>query len=62
MFSSLDHLMKQEKNDIYEIETKATGPEGSLPLNKNLLLNSPSGDLFGLSKTSGWAGSLTHYY
>jgi putative YjhG/YagF family dehydratase len=38
---------------IYEIKTKASGPSGSLPFTNDLLLNSPSGDLFGLTQNAG---------
>jgi len=38
---------------IYEIETAAAGPAGSLPLTDTLLRTSPSGDLFGLSQNVG---------
>jgi putative YjhG/YagF family dehydratase len=42
--------------DLYEIQTKAPGPAGSLPLTKEFLLNQPSGNLFGLSQNTamGW--------
>src|SRR6266581_1678278 len=39
--------------EIYRIETRSAGPAGSLPLTEDLLLNSPSGDLFGLSQNAG---------
>jgi putative YjhG/YagF family dehydratase len=39
--------------EIYRIQTHASGPAGSLPLTEELLLNSPSGDLFGLSQNAG---------
>src|SRR5205809_3937238 len=39
--------------DIYAIQTKATGPSGSLPLTEEMLLNRPSGDLFGLTQNAG---------
>lgn len=38
---------------IYEIYTSAPGPEGALPLDPELLLNAPSGDLFALSQNVG---------
>ena len=43
--------------DIYDIQTHAAGPEGSLPLTAEMLLNKPSGDIFGLSHNTamGWA-------
>src|SRR6202161_1299847 len=39
--------------DIYEVQTRARGPEGQLPLTEEMLRNSPSGDLFGLSQNVG---------
>ncbi len=43
--------------DIYDIQTHAAGPEGSLPLTEEMLLTRPSGDIFGLSHNTamGWA-------
>src|SRR6516162_2086478 len=39
--------------DIYRIQTKARGPAGSLPITGEMLLQSPSGDLFGLTQNAG---------
>jgi putative YjhG/YagF family dehydratase len=39
--------------DIYRIQTKAAGPSGSLPLTEEMLLNSPSGDVFGMTQNVG---------
>src|SRR6185436_16643242 len=39
--------------DIYEIRTKAAGPAGRLPLTAEMLLERPSGDLFGLTQNAG---------
>jgi putative YjhG/YagF family dehydratase len=38
---------------IYDVQTKARGPAGSLPLTEELLRNSPSGDLFGWTQDVG---------
>ncbi|MCL4857802.1 MAG: YjhG/YagF family D-xylonate dehydratase [Caldilineaceae bacterium] len=38
---------------IYAIQTNAAGPSGALPLDHELLLNAPSGDIFGLSQNAG---------
>ena len=42
---------------IYDIRTRARGPEGALPLSAAMLRERPSGDLFGLSQNAGmgWA-------
>ncbi|MEM7537444.1 MAG: YjhG/YagF family D-xylonate dehydratase [Chloroflexota bacterium] len=42
---------------IYEIQTNAAGPEGSLPLDPDFLRNAPSGDLFALSQNVGMGWS-----
>jgi xylonate dehydratase len=39
--------------DIYDIRTKAPGPEGRLPLTEEMLLTRPSGDVFGLTQNAG---------
>ena len=38
---------------IYQIQTRAPGPAGQLPLTEEMLRNRPSGDLFGLSQNVG---------
>ncbi len=42
--------------DIYRIATQASGPPGSLPITEEMLLHSPSGDLFGMTQNAGMAG------
>jgi putative YjhG/YagF family dehydratase len=39
--------------DIYEVQTKAEGPGGELPLTPEMLLHRPSGDIFALSQNAG---------
>jgi len=39
--------------EIFEVKTNAPGAAGSLPLTPELLRDSPSGDLFGLSQNAG---------
>src|SRR5688572_18489343 len=39
--------------DIYQIRTQASGPAGSLPITEELLLHSPSGDIFGMTQNAG---------
>ena len=47
---------------IYDVVSKAAGPQGSLPLTDELLLSAPSGDLFGLSQNvgMGWEAALAN--
>lgn len=39
--------------DIFDVATRAIGPNGQLPLTEEMLLHRPSGDLFGLSQNAG---------
>jgi putative YjhG/YagF family dehydratase len=39
--------------EIYQVRTSAPGPIGTLPLTAQLLRDSPSGDIFGLSQNAG---------
>ncbi|HUJ44137.1 MAG TPA: YjhG/YagF family D-xylonate dehydratase [Opitutaceae bacterium] len=43
--------------DIYQVQTHAPGSEGRLPLTEEQLLNSPSGDLFGMTQNVGMGWS-----
>ena len=38
---------------IYDVQTSAAGPAGSLPLTEELLRDAPSGDLFGWTQDAG---------
>ena len=48
-----DDLATILENDssLYDLRTHAAGPAGKLPLTEELLLHSPSGDVFGLSES-----------
>lgn len=52
-------LFEPALSGIYEVRTKAPGPEGTLPLTEEMLLNRPSGDIFGMSLNvgMGWKAS-----
>lgn len=39
--------------EIFNLATKAKGPAGRLPLTPDMLLNQPSGDVFGLTQNAG---------
>ncbi|MBI1297203.1 YjhG/YagF family D-xylonate dehydratase [bacterium] len=45
---------------LYDVTTHATGPIGMLPLDEDFLLNSPSGDIFGLSQNAGMGWTPRH--
>jgi xylonate dehydratase len=48
---------ESDSTEIYKIRTRAEGPVGTLPITEEMLLKSPSGDLFGLTQNAGmgWA-------
>lgn len=43
----------EENQDIYHVRTHAAGPKGELPLTPAMLINRPSGDLFGMTMNAG---------
>ena len=51
--SSANDPFEATSEATYEVETKASGPAGSLPLTEDFLRDSPSGDVFGLSQNAG---------
>jgi putative YjhG/YagF family dehydratase len=53
MTDQLDDLLDVRDPDVFRVQTRATGPAGRLPLTDELLLNSPSGDLFGMTQSAG---------
>src|SRR5476651_1584661 len=55
--SSNEDLSESFPPEIYHVQSKAAGPAGSLPLTEEMLLKSPSGDLFGLTQNVGMGWS-----
>jgi hypothetical protein len=53
MTHALDELLDTADSSLFEVATRAAGPSGSLPLTDEMLLNSPSGDLFGMTQSAG---------
>lgn len=53
MSSSLDQLLDSSDATLWEVVTNGPGPDGALPLTEEMLLNAPSGDLFGLTQNAG---------
>lgn len=42
-----------QRSDLFTVKTHGEGPEGQLPLTPEMLLESPSGDLFGMTQAAG---------
>lgn len=59
--SQSDGILSGDAPEIYDVQTKASGPTGALPLTEELLRDHPSGDIFGLSQNAGmgWEASET---
>ena len=51
--SARNDIFDSAAPDIYQIQTQAHGPAGSLPITDQLLRHSPSGDIFGLTQNAG---------
>jgi putative YjhG/YagF family dehydratase len=50
---TLEDILDSKDDSIYDITTDAKGPQGKLPLTENLLVDAPSGDIFGMSQNVG---------
>src|SRR5579862_774158 len=48
-----DAILDSASSAIFDLRTNSPGPQGSLPLTPEMLLESPSGDIFGLSQNAG---------
>ena len=46
-------VLESDDPRLYNVSTSAAGPQGSLPLDDEMLRHWPSGDLFGLSQNAG---------
>ncbi len=55
--TSLLSVLETSDRDLFEIATRAEGPRGQLPLTPEMLLELPSGNLFGLSQNVGMGWS-----
>ena len=49
----LENILDSKDDGIYDIITNTPGPQGQLPLTENLLVDAPSGDIFGMSQNAG---------
>jgi putative YjhG/YagF family dehydratase len=52
-----DEAFEPAPPEIYRVQSHARGPEGKLPFTDELLLNSPSGNIFGLVQNAGMGWS-----
>jgi putative YjhG/YagF family dehydratase len=50
---SFESIVDSGDTSIFDVRSKAAGPRGSLPITAEMLLNRPSGDLFGWAQNAG---------
>src|SRR5579872_1493378 len=50
---SFETIVDSGDSSIFDVRSKAAGPQGSLPITAEMLLNRPSGDLFGWAQNAG---------
>ncbi|MEO8658247.1 MAG: YjhG/YagF family D-xylonate dehydratase [Bryobacteraceae bacterium] len=48
-----DRILDSQDSSLFDIRTRVPGPQGALPLTPQILLERPSGDLFGWSQDAG---------
>src|ERR1700675_582000 len=49
----LTQILDSQDSSLFDVRSKAPGPQGSLPITPEMLLKRPSGDLFGWSQNAG---------
>ncbi len=49
----LETILDSADTSLFDVRSKAPGPRGSLPITAEMLLNRPSGDLFGWAQDAG---------
>src|SRR6202161_4916471 len=55
---SLDQITDSDAR-VFDIRSKAPGPQGSVPITAEMLLDRPSGDLFGWAQNAGMGWNPT---
>ena len=56
--NSTSHIpVDNDESSLFDVQTNAVGPTGSLPLDEEFLRNAPSGDIFGLTQDAGMGWS-----
>src|SRR5262245_66009657 len=57
MSNTYSPTLESDDPTIFDLQTHTAGPQGTLPLTEKMLLESPSGDMFGMSQNAGmgWA-------
>src|SRR5271157_5688654 len=48
-----DQILDSNDPSLYDVRSRARGPQGALPITPEMLLHRPSGELFGLAQDAG---------
>ncbi len=56
---NLNQVIDSQDSSIYDVQTHARGPAGSLPITADMLIAEPSGNLFGLTQNAGMGWNPT---
>ena len=48
-----ERILDSGDNTLFDVRSRARGPQGSLPITPEMLLTRPSGDLFGWAQNAG---------
>ncbi len=58
--TAFSNLVESADPSVFDVHTKAAGPQGTLPITVEMLLSSPSGNLFGWSQNAGMGWNPAH--
>lgn len=50
---TIEKIFTPQDDAFYAVITHAAGPQGALPLTPQMLMESPSGNLFGMTQNAG---------
>ena len=50
---TIENIFTPQDDAFYAVSTHAAGPQGALPLTPQMLMESPSGNLFGMTQNAG---------
>lgn len=57
--ATIDSILDSGDSSLFDIRSKAPGPQGSLPITPQMLIEQPTGDLFGWSQNAGMGWDIS---
>lgn len=55
-----EQILQATTEEVYSVRSSAKGPSGELPLDEELVISSPSGDIFAFSQNAGMGWNPSH--